>query len=90
MVECAFMTNLEESKLLQDVKFQLECGIEIAKGSLKYIGINCIEEKQTEKYEEILKEVSKYYKTWIEFVEEHQDEVNLKGLIEKLYYVCGK
>lgn len=89
LVECAFMTNLEESKLLQDAKFQLECGIEIAKGSLKYIGINWVEEKQTEKYEEILKEISAYYKTWIKFVEEHK-EVNLKGLIEKLYYTCGK
>ena len=90
LVECGFMTNKKESELMQDAKFQLECGIEIAKGCLKYIGINWIEEKKTEKYEEILKEVSAYYKDWIKFVEEHQHEVNLKGLIEKLYYVCGK
>lgn len=90
LCECAFMTNKKEAELIQDPKFQLECGIEIAKGSLKYMGINWQPEKHQEKYEEILKEVSKYYKTWIKFVDEHQDEVNLKGLIEKLYYVCGK
>lgn len=90
LVECGFMTNKKEAELMQDAKFQLECGIEIAKGSLKYLGINWQPEKYTEKYEEILKEVSKYYKVWIKFVEEHQEEVNLKGLIEKLYYVCGK
>ena len=89
MVECGFMTNKRESELMQDAKFQLECGIEIAKGALKYIGINWQDEKHVEKYEEILKEVSSYYKTWIEFVEKHS-EVNLKGLIERLYYICGK
>lgn len=89
LVECAFMTNKEEAKLLQDVNFQLECGVEITKGSLKYLGINWQPEKHQEKYEEILKEVSSYYKVWIKFIEEHQDEVNLKGLVEKLYYKCG-
>jgi N-acetylmuramoyl-L-alanine amidase len=89
LVECGFMTNKEESELMQDPKFQLECGIELAKGSLRELGINWVYEKK-EKYKEILKEVSKYYKVWIKFVDKHQDEVNLKGLIEKLYYVCGK
>lgn len=88
LVECGFMTNKKEADLMKDPKFQLECGIELARGSLEYLGIQWEEEKE-EKYKEILKEVSKYYKTWIKFVDEHK-EVNLKGLIEKLYYVCGK
>lgn len=90
LTECGFMTNKKEAELMQDPKFQLECGIEISKGILLFLGINWVEEKHTEKYEEILKEVSLYYKTWIKFVEEHQEEINLKGLIEKLYYTCGK
>lgn len=88
LVECGFMTNKKEAELMKDPKFQLECGIELAKGSLEILGVKWKEEKE-EKYIEILKEVSSFYKTWIEFVDDHQ-EVNLKGLIEKLYYVCGK
>lgn len=88
LIECGFMTNKKEAELMQDVNFQLECAIEIAKGSLKYLGITWKEEKK-EKYKEILKEVSVYYNTWIKFVEENK-EMNLPGLIEKLYYNCGK
>jgi len=89
LVECGFMTNKRESELMQDAKFQLECGIEIAKGALKYIGINWKPESDRKKYDEILKEVSDYYKVWLKFIDKHE-EVNLKGLIERLYYICGK
>ncbi|RQV92575.1 MAG: N-acetylmuramoyl-L-alanine amidase [Calditrichaeota bacterium] len=89
LVECGFMTNKRESELMQDAKFQLECGIEIAKGCLKYIGINWQPESQRKKYDEILKEVSKYYKVWLQHIKENP-QVNLKGLIEELYYICGK
>lgn len=38
-----------------------------------------------ENWLEILKAVSPYWKVWEKFVNEHQNEINLKGLIEKLY-----
>jgi hypothetical protein len=37
-------------------------------------------------YKAILNEVSEWAPTWIEFVDKHQKDVNIKGLIEKLYY----
>lgn len=62
------------------------------KGGFDAFVEDCIKYNPSAKkdWEEILKIVSPdYYNVWIKFVEEHH-EVNLKGLIEKLYYVFGK
>jgi len=45
LVECAFMTNLDEANLLKQEDFRQECADEITEGILKYFGINQ-EEKQ--------------------------------------------
>jgi N-acetylmuramoyl-L-alanine amidase len=45
LVECAFMTNLDEANLLKQEDFRQECADEITEGILEYFGINQ-EEKQ--------------------------------------------
>lgn len=44
LVECAFMTNLDEANLLKQEAFRQECADEIVAGILEYFGIN--EEKK--------------------------------------------
>ena len=45
LVECAFMTNLEEANLLKQEEFRQECADEIVAGILEYFGINQEEKK---------------------------------------------
>lgn len=40
LVECAFMTNLDEANLLKQEAFRQECADEIVAGILEYFGIN--------------------------------------------------
>ena len=39
LVECAFMTNLDEAKWLRQEAFRMECADEITEGILEYFGI---------------------------------------------------
>lgn len=39
LVECAFMTNMDEARLLMEEKFRNECADEITAGILEYFGI---------------------------------------------------
>lgn len=49
LVECAFMTNLEEANLLKQEEFRQECADEITKGILEYFGIEQEKEVETNK-----------------------------------------
>ena len=40
LVECAFMTNIDEANLLKQEDFRQECADEITEGILEYFGIN--------------------------------------------------
>lgn len=48
LVECAFMTNLEEANLLKTEEFRQECADEIVAGILEYFGINQEEKKEVD------------------------------------------
>jgi len=55
----------------------------------KYHGYTFTKPSNLKSYEQILKEVSNYSAVWVDFVKKHP-EVNLKGLIQLLYYKQGK
>ena len=40
LVECAFMTNLDEANLLKTRRFRQECATKLLQGILEYFGIN--------------------------------------------------
>jgi N-acetylmuramoyl-L-alanine amidase len=48
LVECAFMTNLNEANLLQTEEFRKECADEISAGVIEYFGLDEKETVQTE------------------------------------------
>lgn len=54
LVECAFMDNLQEAKLLLSHAYRSECAKEIAKGICEYFGVQYIEDSGDE---EMLKEI---------------------------------
>ena len=51
LVECAFMTNLEEANLLKQENFRQECADEIVAGILEYFGISRAEKVENTKTE---------------------------------------
>jgi len=51
LVECAFMTNLEEANLLKQEDFRQECADEIVAGILEYFGVNQEEKPENSKTE---------------------------------------
>jgi N-acetylmuramoyl-L-alanine amidase len=51
LVECAFMTNLEEANLLKTEEFRQECADEIVAGILEYFGISRAEKVENTKTE---------------------------------------
>jgi len=48
LVECGFMDNIEEAKLMLDENYQMKCARAIAKGICKYFGVEYKEETQKE------------------------------------------
>lgn len=94
LTECGFMDNREDRVLMESDSYKRECSKEICQGICDYFNVKYIpEKKETKKIksaEEILKEVSNYSNVWIPFVEKHQKDVNIKGLIQLLYYTKGK
>lgn len=87
IIEFGFGDNKEDGKILKD---NID---EIAQFTAKLIleryGI-IIDEKQKD-WKDILKEVSKYSDIWIDFVNKnHSPVLNVKGLVEKLYYTKPK
>lgn len=89
LCECGFMDNKFDRQLMESDLYRRECAEEICKGVCDYFNVKYVKEaKKT--YEDILKEVSPYHEVWINFVKKHQKDVNLEGLIEKLYYTKGK
>lgn len=87
LVECGFMDNKIDRILMESTDYRKECAMEICKGVCDYFNITYKQKTTTNKqnYEKILEQVSPYSKVWKTFVNEHK-EVNLPGLIEKLYY----
>lgn len=86
LIEIDFHDNTDSSKWIIDNIYKI--GLEIAIGLLECLGIkyNFTNKKD---YVTILKEVSKYSDTWIKFIKANK-EINLIGLIEKLYYIDPK
>jgi len=86
LVECGFMDNKIGRLLMESEEYRDECAEEIAQGILKYLGIPykpLIVPSEGE-WADILRKVSPWANIWIDFVKAHP-EVNLKGLIVKLY-----
>ncbi len=52
LVECGFMDNKDEAKLMLDENYQLKCAVAIAKGICKFLGVDYIsaEDKNDELY----------------------------------------
>lgn len=73
LVECAFMTNLEEANLLKTEEFRQECADEIVAGILEYFGINQEEKKEVETDSEVR------YKRYSDSI--HELRGNVKDLV---------
>jgi N-acetylmuramoyl-L-alanine amidase len=71
LVECAFMTNLEEANLLKTEEFRQECADEIVAGILEYFGIN-----QEEKVENTKTEFIRYSNGMTELKDSPEDLTN--------------
>jgi len=71
LVECAFMTNLEEANLLKTEEFRQECADEIVAGILEYFGIS-----QEEKVENTKTEFIRYSNGMTELKDNPEDLVN--------------
>lgn len=60
LIEAAFMTNLEEAKLLLTESYRQECALEIAKGICEYFNVPFVEESEDHKgkmeYNQVVKE----------------------------------
>jgi len=93
LAECGFMDNREEAALMKTAAHQNNCAVAICKAICRYFGVTykAVTEQNSKKdYKTILKEVSNYSEIWIKFVEKnHSNSLNLKGLIEVLYYYKG-
>jgi N-acetylmuramoyl-L-alanine amidase len=96
LAECGFMTNKQDAKLMTSPVYQKLCAIAITKGICKYMGYTYTPAPTTsapttrKDYQTILKEVSQWSKIWIDFIDKnHSKDLNLKGLIELLYYTKG-
>ena len=85
LTECGFMDNKVDRLLMESDTYRQECANEISQGILEYLGIPfkpmVIDDSN---WLDILKKVSPWANVWEDFVKDHP-EVNLKGLIEKLY-----
>lgn len=95
LCECGFMDNKEDRILMESDFYRRECASEICQGICDYFGIKYktpeIKSDDEEKTAyEMIKEVSRYYDVWDNFIRTHQKEVNLEGLIKKLYYTKEK
>lgn len=90
LCECGFMDVLREANLMLEMQYQKECAVEICKGICDYFNVKYVAEQNTKNWLTILKETSQYWHVWEDFVNTHQNQVNLKGLIEKLYYIIPK
>jgi N-acetylmuramoyl-L-alanine amidase len=84
LIEVAFHDNPDDAKwIMENIE---KIGIEIAKGILEYFGIKYQDKFPVTKLaKQILRQTSGFHKDWISFFEANQN-VNLSGLIEKLYY----
>ncbi len=71
LVECAFMTNLEEANLLKTEEFRQECADEIVAGILEYFGIN-----QDKKVENTKTEFIRYSNGMTELKDSPEDLTN--------------
>jgi N-acetylmuramoyl-L-alanine amidase len=89
LIEIAFHDNKQDSIWITS-NINL-IGEEIAKGLLEYIGVKYLEvlKPLVKDYKAILKEVSDFDNVWVSFIKSHP-EVNLPGLIQKLYYTSSK
>jgi len=86
LIECGFMDNKKEALLMKSNSYRKECASEICKGICDYFTKSYKPLSKNEDYKNMLKRVSKWSDIWIDFVEKnHSKDLNLKGLIEKLY-----
>lgn len=84
LFEFGFMDVKAEAALMKSIQYRKECATELVRGICKFYGRSFKQYNELD-YLQILKETSDYHKVWEKFIVEHP-EVNLKGLIEKLYY----
>ena len=84
LFELGFMDVKTEAELMKSLEYRKECAVELTRGICKYYGKDFIEYDRLD-YLQILKEVSKYHKVWETFIN-NNPQVNLKGLIENIYY----
>ncbi len=89
IIEFGFGDNKEDGKILKaNIN---EIALFIASNILERYGIIIKDSDKKKEWDDILKEVSEYSDIWIEFVRKnHSANLNLKGLVEKLYYTKPK
>ena len=90
LIEAGFMDNKKDRLLMESDSYRRECAKEICQAVCEYFGKQYVQEAKNINAYAILKEVSNYSDVWFDFVKKHQKDVNLEGLIEKLYYWKGK
>lgn len=89
ILELGFGDNKYDSKILENSKDEI--AFFIAKEILERYDIIIEKQADIKNWETILKEVSPYSDIWVDFVNRfHSNNLNLKGLIEKLYFTKPK
>lgn len=86
IIEFGFGDNDHDGKIMNDKVNEI--ALFTAQKIAERFGINIVERKD---WEDILKEVSEFHDIWIDFVKRyHTPSLNVKGLIEKLYFTIPK
>lgn len=89
ILEFGFGDNKQDYKILAENIYDI--ALFTARKILERYDIIIEDHKDTKNWEEILKEVSQYNNIWVKFVKKyHSKDLNLKGLIEKLYFTNPK
>jgi N-acetylmuramoyl-L-alanine amidase len=81
LLECGFMSNHTEAKLMKNLAYQEECAIEITKGVCDYFGIK-YKNTAVDELERLTKIISpKYYPVWLKHFRSNM-KLNWVGFME--------
>jgi N-acetylmuramoyl-L-alanine amidase len=91
LVECGFMDNLVEAKLLLTDAYRAECAIEIARGICKYLGVVFVAEEVKPKMDPVdANKVIEFLKAAYGVTPDHEAQTEIKRLANELRKASGQ
>lgn len=90
LVECGFMDNLVEAKLLLTQAYREECAIEIAQGICEYFGVSYIAEGEIKMTPEDANKVIAFLKAAYDLVNDPESHAECKRLANELRKASGQ